>query len=116
MSGDWTPKSYLEVDHIEGNVSLKNWEDVLPFIQHLCTDKSNMQLVSKEAHKIKSYAEKQNISFKEAQIIKQTIQIIKDKKDKKFFLERNLTPPSNVSMRRKHIITILTRENNNECT
>ena len=58
LTGEWTPKSYLEVDHIIGNVSLKDWNDLLPFIQHLCTTKDNMQLVSKEAHKTKSYAEK----------------------------------------------------------
>src|SRR5690554_3110739 len=66
LTGEWEGKSKLEVDHIVGNASLKDWEDVLSFIQHLCAPKENMQLVKKEAHKIKSYAERKGISFEEA--------------------------------------------------
>lgn len=116
LSGDWTAKSYLEVDHIEGNASLKGWDDLLPFIQHLCTNTSNMQLVSKEAHKIKSYSEKEGISFEEALITKKAINLIREKKDKQFFIDRKLSPPSNVQMRRKHIINILTKEHENATT
>ena len=114
LTDKWTAKSYLEVDHKVGNASLKDWSDVTPFIQHLCTNDSNMQLVSKEAHKIKSYAEKQNISFKQASIVKDVIKLIRDKKDKQFFIDRKLTPPTNQSNRRKHMIDILTKELKNE--
>ena len=70
-----------------------------------------MQLVSKEGHKIKSYADKHNITFEEAFIIKTAIAIIKDKKDKEFFIERNLEIPSNATSRRDNIIRILKIEN-----
>ena len=73
LSGEWVGKSKSEVDHIIGNASLRGWEDLTGFIQHLCTDHSNMQLVSKEAHKIKSYAERMNISFTEAVLVKKAI-------------------------------------------
>lgn len=111
LTGEWTAKSYLEVDHIIGNASLRDWDDVLPFIVHLCAASSNMQLVSKDAHKIKSYAESHNISFEEAYITKIAISIINSKKDKDFFIERNLEVPSNQAKRRDAIISILKTEN-----
>ncbi len=107
LTGVWTAKSYLEVDHIEGNASLKDWDDVTDFIQHLCTNTANMQLVTKEAHKIKSYAERQGISFEDAALEKKVIQIIKDKKDKQFFIDRNIEVPSNAVIRRESILKIL---------
>ena len=40
----------------------------------------DLQLVSKDAHKIKSYAEKHNMTFSEAKVHKEVIEICKDKK------------------------------------
>ena len=74
LTGEWTGKSKLEVDHIKGHASLRDWDDLVPFILHLLCDESNMQLVSKEAHKIKSYAERKGISFEEAALEKEVIQ------------------------------------------
>lgn len=107
LTGEWTAKSYLEVDHIQGHVSLKGWNDVTDFIQHLCTNSDNMQLVGKEAHKTKSYAERQGITFEEATLEKKVIQIIKNKKDKQFFIDRNIEVPSNAAQRRASILKIL---------
>jgi len=73
LTGEWWPKSKLEVDHIEGHASLRDWDDLVPFILHLLCDESNMQLVGKEAHKIKSYAERKGITFEEAQLEKEVI-------------------------------------------
>lgn len=73
LSGVWAGKSKLQVDHIEGNVSLKSWADVLPFILHMVTVKDNMQLVTPEAHKIKSHAEKQGLTYQEADVDKAAI-------------------------------------------
>ena len=112
LTGEWTAKSYLEVDHIVGNASLREWEDVLPFIQHLCASQDNMQLVSKDAHKIKSYAEKHNLSFEEAYVVKQVIKMIQEKKDKEFFIERDLEVPTNAVRRRISMIDILKKEYN----
>jgi hypothetical protein len=99
LTGEWEGKSKLEVDHIEGNKSLREWEDVLPFVQHLCTTKDNMQLVKKEAHKIKSYADRQGITFEEAVIIKDAIAICKG--DEKGWLSgRGIMPESNAKLRR----------------
>lgn len=108
LSGKWEGKSKLEVDHIEGNVSLKDWDDVLPFIQHLCASKENMQLVTKDAHKIKSYAERMGITYEEAVIEKEVIQICKTVKSQIVFLdEHGVTPATNATKRKQQIREIL---------
>lgn len=73
LSGVWTGNSKLEVDHIQGEASLRDWEDVLPFIRHLCTNDENMQLVDRDVHRIKTYAERQGISFEDAMIEKKYV-------------------------------------------
>lgn len=110
LTGDWTGKSKLEVDHIKGNASLTDWDDVLSFIQHLCCDKSNMQLVDKEAHKVKSYAEKWGISFELALITKKVIALEKAKQVLVFLKEKGIIPASNAKARRQQCIDILKRE------
>lgn len=75
LTGEEVGVSAAEVDHIIGNASLRDWEDLLPFVKHLCAPKNNLQCVSKEAHKVKSYAEKQGISFSEAKIRKIVIEM-----------------------------------------
>ena len=104
LSGEWEGKSKLEVDHIEGNVSLTCWEDVLNFILHLIPPPNSLQLVTKEAHKIKSYAERQGISFEEAFATKKAIALQKDKIDKEWLIERGIEPGSNAKTRREQII------------
>ena len=82
LTGEWFPNSQLEVDHKDdGWQSMKDWDDLLPFVFHLCCGEENLQLVSKEAHKIKSYADRMGISFEEAIIEKQVIAFKKLKAD-----------------------------------
>ena len=66
LSGTWYNKSALEVDHIEGNVSLNDWCDVEDFIKHLTCVGDNMQVVGRAEHKIKSHAEKYGMTYDEA--------------------------------------------------
>ena len=73
ISGEWANKSSLEVDHIKGEASLKEWSDVESFVRHLCPTDDNMQLVTKNAHKVKTYAERMNITYAEAVIEKKVI-------------------------------------------
>lgn len=73
LTGVWTGNSKLQVDHIEGEASFRDWCDIESFVRHLCTNNENMQLVEIEAHKIKSYAERQGISFEDAMFEKKYI-------------------------------------------
>lgn len=110
LSGKWEGKSKLEVDHIEGNVSLSSWDDVLPFILHMIPPKGSMQLVTKEAHKIKSHQEKRGFeTFEEAAADKEAIQICKGN-EKKWLEERGIVPESNAKARRQQVFEKLLEE------
>lgn len=110
LSDKWEGKSKLEVDHITGNVSLNNEEDILEFIKHLIPPPNSLQLVTKEAHKIKSYAEKQGIDYKIAEVEKTVIQIIKEKRDRQVLLDAGITPASNATKRREQLVALLSKE------
>lgn len=114
LSGEWVGKSAAEIDHIFGNVSLQDWEDLLPFIQHLCASKENMQYVSKEAHKVKSFAERKGISFDDAMREKLAIAICKEKRDKEWLEEKGIRPDKSGLKRRGQIIKALKQEKENE--
>lgn len=110
LTGEWIAKSYLEVDHIRGNASLRDWDDLEPFVRHLCTTEDNLQLVSKEAHKIKSYAEKRGISFAEARAEKAAIKIIKEKRDLTELENYGIIPARTQKARRTQLVQILSQE------
>lgn len=110
LTGELVAISQAEIDHKEGHVSLKDWDDVLPFIQHLCAGRDNMAVVSKSAHKVKSYAERMGISFEEALCIKEAIRLCKEKKDLTFLEEREIIPATSQAKRRKQIENILLEE------
>ena len=95
----------MEVDHISGNHSLKTLDDLVPFVKGIVmVTLEDLQLVSKEAHKIKSYAERQGISFEEARAEKEALQLIKQKKDKEYCVENGLVVESTQAARRKAIV------------
>ena len=105
LTGNTYPIGDMEVDHISGNHSLKTLDDLVPFVKGIVMiTLDDLQLVSKEAHKIKSYAEKQGISFEEAKIEKEVIELIKQKKDKEYCIENNIPIQSTQSARRKAIV------------
>lgn len=110
LSGEWEGKSKLEVDHIEGNVSLLEEENIIEFIKHLIPPPNSLQLVTKDAHKVKSYAEREGISYEEAVIQKKAIQLEKDKQDKAFILDRGKMPAKNKKDRREQLIRLLWEE------
>lgn len=80
LTGETHILSNLEVDHIKGQHSLKSIDDIQSFIEGIVlVTQDDLQFVSKEAHKIKSYAEKHNMSFEQAKKQKEYINICKSK-------------------------------------
>lgn len=74
LTGEWTMTSQLEVDHKDGHKPLRSEEHILPYLIHLlASNNEELQLASKEAHKIKSYSERMDISYEEAAIRKKII-------------------------------------------
>ena len=105
LTGKYFVLNELECDHKVGNRSLKSVEDIQSFVEGvLLVTADDLQFVSKEAHKIKSYAEKQGISFEEAKIEKEVIEIIKQKKEKEYLQEHHLPVSSTKSARRATIV------------
>lgn len=109
LTGKWDVQSKMEVDHIHGNASLNDWSDVTPFIQHLCAQRNNMQVVGKEAHKVKSYADRQGITFEEALLEKRVIALMKDKAATNKLLRENRMTARNTAERREKVRSILAR-------
>lgn len=74
LTGRDYPLKDIEVDHIVGEHSLSSLDRLQSFIEGIVlVGEDDLQLVSKEAHKIKSYADKHKITFKEASAVKKAI-------------------------------------------
>lgn len=75
LTGNVFPISEIQVDHIVGGHSLQDISDIQSFIENIvlvCDD--DLQLVSKEAHRLKNIADKRGITFEEAIIEKKVIE------------------------------------------
>lgn len=94
-----------EVDHKTGNYSLKNMDDLRSFIEGIIeVDMDDLQMVCKSCHKIKSYADKYEMSFEQAKATKLAIELVNKKKDKQWLEQRNIVPASSQAKRREQII------------
>lgn len=105
ISGEMVPLKDLEVDHKTGNHSLRSIDDVQSFIQGIVfVTLDDLAFVSKEMHRVKSYCEKQGISFEQGKAEKKAISLIKNKEDRSWLVERGITPASTCTKRRQQII------------
>lgn len=111
LTGETHVIANLEVDHQKGNHSLQTLKDVEQFISGIVNiTLEDLQFVSKEAHKIKSYAEKNGVSFEEAKAEKTAIELIKKGVDKQFLIDHNVKAEnigSTQLKRRKQIVELL---------
>ena len=115
LTGETHVIANLEVDHQKGNHSLQTLKDVERFISGIVNiTLEDLQFVSKEAHKIKSYAEKNGVSFEEAKAEKTAIELIKKGVDKQFLIDHNVKAEnigSTQLKRRKQIVELLLEQN-----
>src|SRR5690606_5627715 len=87
------PLKELQVDHKEGNHSLKSLEDLMDFFKSIVlVTFEDLQFMWKECHTTKTYAEKQGVTFKQAKAEKTAILLVKKKKDKQWLEERGIAP------------------------
>lgn len=99
----------IEVDHKVGNHSLRDISDIESFILSVVLVSDNdLQLVCKDCHKIKTHAEKNNISFEDAVKEKKLIAYMKlpTPTQQKILTEHN-KPYSNLKIRKQSFIEIL---------
>lgn len=98
------PISKLEVDHKDQVGSFNSRETAFDWFWELLCEEENMQLVHKDCHKIKSYADKMKISFNEAMMEKEVIKICKMKVDVQWLADKGIEPAKNQKLRRKQIL------------
>ena len=104
LTGEWVMTSKAEVDHKEGHKSLLCEDDIIPYIIHLLATSDELQVVDKEAHKIKSYAERMGISFEQAVIEKRIIELTKlPVKELQELLAKHNKPSNNASVRKQSV-------------
>lgn len=70
--------SHLEVDHLSQAGECNSWYTSQQFLYRLLDCNDNWALACKPCHKCKSYAERMNISFSDAQAVKEAIRIEKE--------------------------------------
>lgn len=107
----------IEVDHIIPAGSLKNWEDIGPFMQRMLNPSGGYRLLCKPCHKTHTYAEKHGLSFNEASAHKQAIRIMKQPaKGQVAYMRKHgiwsLETSKNPTTRREAIIKHLNTKNN----
>lgn len=108
---NWYPQAEVEVDHIHGHHSLRSEDDLMDFFRSIAfVRECELQLICKTCHKIKSYAERMNITFDEAKLTKQVIELVNLGKDKDYLLQLGVTNdniPSTKDKRRQLLLTML---------
>lgn len=111
LCGKYFPLNMMEVDHKTGNHSLNDLDDIQSFIENIvCISKEDLQFVDKTCHRIKSHADKHNMSFEDSRIEKEVIEIVKSKKDLTWLRDRGIVPAKNQKLRRQQILEEMRNE------
>ena len=113
----------VELDHLDSENALTEYEHINDFfktivltspdkLQVLCKDKKTKKLGVTRfgCHNIKTYQERYNVSFEQALAEKKAIKLIKDKVDKQFLIDHNVTPESTQAQRRQQIVEVIMKE------
>ena len=113
----------VELDHLDSENALTEYEHINDFfktivltspdkLQVLCKDKKTKKLGVTRfgCHGIKTYQERYNVSFEQALAEKKAIKLIKDKVDKQFLIDHNVTPESTQARRRQQIVEVIMKE------
>lgn len=108
------PLKEVEVDHKEGgNYSLRSIEDIQGFFESICiVSEDDLRIVCKGCHGCLSYAAKMGISFTEAKVIKEIIELQKTGKDVGKLLQLGVTKdniPTTKDKRRKLLEELMLR-------
>lgn len=106
-------KTTIQVDHIKASGSLSDVAHLQGFVERLfVVSLDDVRLICSVCNKTLDLAQKLCITFEEAQCEKEAIQIVKDKEDKVWLLERNILPASAQINRRRQIVEQLKKERN----
>lgn len=104
LCGDEFPSNQLNVDHREGQNSLRELSDLQSFMESIVlVQESDLQFVCLPCHKIKNLQERTGVDFESARITKEVIAICKAGKDKEWLKDHGIIPASNAKKRREQI-------------
>lgn len=109
--------SSLEVDHVHQAGACNSWETAYQFLYNLLECSNNWVLACKPCHKVKSYAERTGMDFKDAFAEKKAIEFMKshDAKSQLDFIKGfkyNTNPLTNAVKRRAALVEIFKKESN----
>lgn len=91
-------QSALQVDHLSGENSLKDIDDIQTFIENIVlVSESDLQLVCKRCHKLKGLCERRGITLEEGMLEQKVIEFGKKKVDEQKKILLSLNPKANVS-------------------
>ena len=81
LCGRTFPQGQCEIDHLQEAGSLRSPDDIRDFVVRLSfVDFNDIRILDKTCHKIVSYAQRESITFNEANIEKAVIAACKDKR------------------------------------
>lgn len=111
ITKEWFNKTEVQVDHIKGEHEFTRLDQLVEFAnKRFMVGYNDLQILSTEAHSIKTHAERYGMTYEEAKIDKQAIAIMKDKKDKQWLQEKGVVPGKNAKIRKQQIIEVLKNE------
>ena len=95
----------LQVDHIVGEHSLKEIDDIQSFVESMtCLSEDMLGLCCKPCHSAKTLQERKGISFEEAKTEKRVIELTKmPVKDIQKILDKHNLPSNNAKVRRENL-------------
>ena len=96
----------IEVDHIKGEHTLKDLESLPKFTSSvLGISWNDLQILCKDCHQVKTYAERYDMSFQEALLEKEVISVmnLKASGQRSWLKKRGITPASNAEKRREQV-------------
>ena len=108
-------QSQIEIDHLNPASSLRCKEDIQGFVERLLfITFDDIEAVCLECHAIRTFSQKQGISFEEASMEKIALDLIKKKMDKDWLDAHGITPQSSAEKRRIQIVELLKEEKKDE--
>ncbi len=108
MCGKTYPIKEGQIDHKIPAGSLQKTEDIPGFVMRLLyVREEDLRLICKGCNSALAYADKNKISFEEALIAKQIIEICKNGKEKAWLVDKGITPAANAKLRKQQVKEVL---------
>lgn len=106
---EFHPQSNIDIDHMSGHNQLKTLDDASNYLKALLyVDYDNLQAMCKPCHKIKSYAERMDITFEEARLEKAVIAYMKKEVSViNKTLEKHRLPCNNAKVRKESVRSLI---------